>query len=120
MFVQKSIALPIGLLVKAGIVNLTNYDRAANYGAMLWMTAKVQSPEGEQAQRLWTEKGSQAFDAEGRDERMGRRTYPQLARAAAGTKPEQQTSPVRQRRRRSQTPAQEAFVATARTFVEPA
>ena len=63
-----------GLVVKAGIVELTNDDRVIIYGALLWIAAKLQSPEGEQAQRLWAAKGSQAFDAERREERMGRRT----------------------------------------------
>ncbi|RUX09920.1 conjugal transfer protein TraD [Mesorhizobium sp. M8A.F.Ca.ET.059.01.1.1] len=63
-----------GLVVKAGIVDLTNDDRAIIYGALLWIAAKLQSDEGEQAQRLWTAKGRQAFDAERREERMGRRT----------------------------------------------
>ncbi|ODA95480.1 conjugal transfer protein TraD [Mesorhizobium sp. SEMIA 3007] len=53
-----------GLVVKAGIVELTNDDRATIYGAMLWIAAKLQSHEGEQAQRLWTAEGRQAFDAE--------------------------------------------------------
>ncbi|MCA0030944.1 conjugal transfer protein TraD [Mesorhizobium sp. B263B2A] len=53
-----------GLVVKAGIVELTNDDRAIIYGALLWIAAKLQGDEGEQAQRLWTAKGRQAFDAE--------------------------------------------------------
>ena len=63
-----------GLVVKAGIVELTNDDRATIYGALLRIAAKLQSPEGEQAQRLWTAMGRQAFDAERREERVGRRT----------------------------------------------
>ncbi len=63
-----------GLVVKAGIVDLTNDDRATIYGAMLWIAAKLQSHEGEQARDLWTVKGRQAFDAERREEPMGPRT----------------------------------------------
>ncbi|MGX7874485.1 conjugal transfer protein TraD [Mesorhizobium sp. ORM6] len=63
-----------GLIVKAGIVELTGDDRATIYGAMLWIAAKLQSHEGEHAQRLWTAKGRQAFDAERREEQMGPRT----------------------------------------------
>ncbi|MCA0050213.1 conjugal transfer protein TraD [Mesorhizobium sp. B283B1A] len=63
-----------GLVVKAGIVDLTNDDRATIYGAMLWITAKLQSLEGEHARSLWAAKGKQAFDAERREERIGRRT----------------------------------------------
>ncbi|TPI17899.1 conjugal transfer protein TraD [Mesorhizobium sp. B4-1-1] len=52
------------LLAKAGIVHLTNDDRATIYGAMLWIAAKLQSHEGEHARDLWAAKGRQAFDAE--------------------------------------------------------
>ncbi|MER9372021.1 conjugal transfer protein TraD [Mesorhizobium sp. M0491] len=34
-----------GLVVKAGIVELTADDRATVYGATLWIAAKLQSPE---------------------------------------------------------------------------
>ncbi|TPK85719.1 conjugal transfer protein TraD [Mesorhizobium sp. B2-4-13] len=63
-----------GLVVKAGIVELTNDDRATIYGALLWIAVKLQSDEDEQARNLWTAKGMQAFDRERREERMGRRT----------------------------------------------
>ncbi|MBZ9709311.1 conjugal transfer protein TraD [Mesorhizobium sp. ESP7-2] len=63
-----------GLVAKAGIVELTNDDRAMIYGAMLWIAAKLHSDEGEHARDLWAAKGSQAFDVERREERMGRRT----------------------------------------------
>ncbi|TIP53572.1 MAG: conjugal transfer protein TraD, partial [Mesorhizobium sp.] len=53
-----------GLVVKAGIVELTNDDRAIIYGAMLWIAAKLQSHQGEHARDLWDAKGKQAFDAE--------------------------------------------------------
>ena len=53
-----------GLVVKAGIVELTNDDRAIIYGALLWIAAKLQSHEGENARDLWAWKGKQAFDAE--------------------------------------------------------
>ncbi|MBZ9720153.1 conjugal transfer protein TraD [Mesorhizobium sp. AD1-1] len=61
-----------GLVVKAGIIELTNDNRAAIYGALLWIAAKLQSDEGERARNLWTAKGTQAFDAERREEGMGR------------------------------------------------
>ncbi|UVK38675.1 conjugal transfer protein TraD [Mesorhizobium sp. AR10] len=63
-----------GLVVKAGIVDLTNDDRATIYGALLWIAAKLQSDEGEHARDLWAAKGRQAFDGERREEQMGRRT----------------------------------------------
>ncbi|TPJ30167.1 MULTISPECIES: conjugal transfer protein TraD [unclassified Mesorhizobium] len=62
-----------GLVVKAGIVELTNDDRAVIYGALLWIATKLQSHEGEHARDLWVAKGKQAFNAErhegGKDQR---------------------------------------------------
>jgi hypothetical protein len=51
-----------GLVVKAGIVNLTGDDRATIFGALLWMADKLRSDEGERARALWTAKGKQAFE----------------------------------------------------------
>ncbi|TGQ16518.1 MULTISPECIES: conjugal transfer protein TraD [unclassified Mesorhizobium] len=53
-----------GLVVKAGIVELINDDRAIIYGAMLWVAAKLQSHEGEHARNIWAVRGKQALDAE--------------------------------------------------------
>lgn len=50
-----------GLVVKAGIVDLTGDDRTVIYGAMLWMADKLQGEDGEHARTLWSEKGKQAF-----------------------------------------------------------
>jgi len=63
-----------GLVVKAGIVELTNDDRAIIYGAMLWIAAKLKSHEGEQARDLWYAKGKQAFDPERQMEKKSQRT----------------------------------------------
>jgi hypothetical protein len=63
-----------GLVVKAGIVDLTNDDRVTIYGALLWIAAKLQSDEGEHARNLWTAKGRQAFDGERHENEMGKRT----------------------------------------------
>ena len=52
-----------GLVVKAGIVELTGDDRATVYGALLWMADKLQSAQSEQARALWAAKGKQAFEA---------------------------------------------------------
>lgn len=52
-----------GLVVKAGIVDLTGDDRAMIYGAMLWMADKLKSEDGERARQLWSEKGKGAFEA---------------------------------------------------------
>ncbi|MBS7696196.1 MULTISPECIES: conjugal transfer protein TraD [unclassified Chelatococcus] len=54
-----------GLVVKAGVVDLTNDDRAMIYGALLWMADKLNSEDGERARKLWVEKGKEAFAAEG-------------------------------------------------------
>ncbi|ESX49032.1 conjugal transfer protein TraD [Mesorhizobium sp. C416B] len=63
-----------GLVVKAGIVELTNDDRAAIYGALLWIAAKLQSDEGKHARDLWFAKGTQAFNAERHERRKYQRT----------------------------------------------
>jgi len=53
-----------GLVVKSGIVELTNDDRALIYGGLLWMAAKLQSDQGEHAREVWAEKGKSAFKAD--------------------------------------------------------
>jgi hypothetical protein len=63
-----------GLVIKAGIVDLTADDRAIIYGALLWIAAKLQSHEGEHARDLWATKGKQAFDAERDDEQTSAQT----------------------------------------------
>ncbi|RUX10450.1 conjugal transfer protein TraD [Mesorhizobium sp. M8A.F.Ca.ET.059.01.1.1] len=55
-----------GLVVKAGIAELTNDDRAIIYGALLWMADKLNSDQGRQARALWAEKGEGAFSVERR------------------------------------------------------
>ncbi|ANV99611.1 conjugal transfer protein TraD [Bradyrhizobium icense] len=52
-----------GLVVKAGIVDLTGDDRAMIYGALLWMAEKLKSDRHEQARALWAAKGKRAFEA---------------------------------------------------------
>ncbi|OCK58751.1 conjugal transfer protein TraD [Bradyrhizobium sp. LMTR 3] len=53
-----------GLVVKAGLVNLTGDDRVLIYGALLWMADKLQSDQSEQARARWLAKGKQAFEAD--------------------------------------------------------
>ena len=53
-----------GLVVKAGLVDLTGDDRATILGALLWMADKLKSEERKRALALWTEKGNGAFEAE--------------------------------------------------------
>ncbi|WP_315800793.1 MULTISPECIES: conjugal transfer protein TraD [unclassified Bradyrhizobium] len=51
-----------GLVVKAGIVDLTGDDRSTILGALLWMADRLKSGEGERARELWAAKGKQAFE----------------------------------------------------------
>lgn len=51
-----------GLVIKAGIVELTGGDRAILYGALLWMADKLKSDERGKALALWAAKGKQAFE----------------------------------------------------------
>jgi Conjugal transfer protein TraD len=53
-----------GLVAKAGLVDLTDDDRAALYGAFLTVAAKLRSEEGTQALVLFRRKGKRAFEAE--------------------------------------------------------
>jgi hypothetical protein len=53
-----------GLVVKAGLVNLTGDDRPTILGALLWMADKLKSDQGERARALWAAKGKQAFEAD--------------------------------------------------------
>lgn len=53
-----------GLVAKAGIVELTEDDRAAIYGALLNVAARLRSDEGAQALILWRRRGKRAFEDE--------------------------------------------------------
>ena len=67
-----------GLVVKAGIVDLTGDDRAMIYGALLWMADKLQSDQGEHARG--------ALDREGEaGVRGGTRRRRRPAATAAGS-----------------------------------
>ena len=50
--------------MKAGLVDLTDDDRAALYGAFLTVAAKLRSEDREQALVLWKRKGKRAFESE--------------------------------------------------------
>jgi hypothetical protein len=54
-----------GLIVKAGVVDLTGDDRAMIYGALLWMADKLRSDDRDKARAIWVVKGKEAFAAEG-------------------------------------------------------
>jgi len=51
-----------GLVIKAGIVELTGDDRTVIFGALLWMADKLQSDRGEHARTLWAAKGKKALE----------------------------------------------------------
>ncbi|MDX3908197.1 MAG: conjugal transfer protein TraD [Sphingobium sp.] len=53
-----------GLVVKAGLVDLTEDDRAALYGALLTLAERLRSDDKSSALALWQRKGKRAFDAE--------------------------------------------------------
>lgn len=53
-----------GLVAKADLVELTDDDRAALYGAFLTVAANLRGPDGAQALVLFRRKGKRAFQAE--------------------------------------------------------
>ncbi|WP_447728324.1 conjugal transfer protein TraD [Sphingomonas koreensis] len=53
-----------GLVTKAGLVELTDDDRATLYGAFIAVAAKLRSEEREQALALWQRRGKRAFASE--------------------------------------------------------
>jgi hypothetical protein len=53
-----------GLVAKAGLIELTDDDRATLYGAFLTVAAKLCGEDREQALLLWKRKGKRAFDSE--------------------------------------------------------
>jgi hypothetical protein len=53
-----------GLVVKAGLVDLTDDDRAALYGAFLDVAGKLQGEDRANALALWQRRGKRAFEAE--------------------------------------------------------
>jgi hypothetical protein len=50
-----------GLVVKSGLVELTNDDRAALYGAFLEIADMLRSEQSEQMLVLWRRRGARAF-----------------------------------------------------------
>jgi Conjugal transfer protein TraD len=53
-----------GLVQKAGLVELTDDDRAVLFGAFLAVASKLQGDEQEQAITLWRRRGKRAFECE--------------------------------------------------------
>ncbi|MGN6850080.1 MAG: conjugal transfer protein TraD [Sphingomicrobium sp.] len=56
-----------GLVVKAGLVELTDDDRATLYGAFLATAAMLRSEQREEALTAWRRRGKRAFDVEADD-----------------------------------------------------
>jgi hypothetical protein len=69
-----------GLVVKSGIVDLTGDNRATIFGALLWITDKLNSDQGERARALWAAKGKQAFEADPATHKGKDRTVPSVRR----------------------------------------
>lgn len=53
-----------GLVVKAGLVDLTDDDHAALYGAFLSIAGRLQGDERANALALWQRRGKRAFEVE--------------------------------------------------------
>lgn len=53
-----------GLVVKAGLVELADDDRAVLYGAFLAIAARLHGPERDEALVLLRRRGKRAFEAE--------------------------------------------------------
>ncbi|MDE2339736.1 MAG: conjugal transfer protein TraD [Alphaproteobacteria bacterium] len=53
-----------GLVQKAGLVDLTDDDRAVLFGAFLAVAAKLQGDERIEALTLWRRRGNRAFEEE--------------------------------------------------------
>jgi hypothetical protein len=69
-----------GLIVKAGIVDLTGDDRATIFGALLWSAEKLKSDQGERARALWAAKGKQAFESDAATRKAPNRIIPAVRR----------------------------------------
>lgn len=54
-----------GLVAKAGLVELTDDDRATLYGAFLTVAIKLRSDDREQALAIWKRQGKRAFEVDG-------------------------------------------------------
>jgi hypothetical protein len=52
-----------GLVAKAGLIDLTDDDRAAIFGLLVAGAATLRSEQRERALTLWRRRGKRAFDA---------------------------------------------------------
>ncbi len=57
-----------GLVQKAGLIELTDDDRAVMLGAFLAVADKLQSDERDNALALWQRRGKRAFDTSNGDQ----------------------------------------------------
>ena len=69
-----------GLVVKAGIVDLTGDDRTTILGALIWIAEKLKGDQREQTRALWAVKGRQAFEADPATRKGTDRTVPEVFR----------------------------------------
>ncbi|WP_332836072.1 conjugal transfer protein TraD [Flavisphingomonas formosensis] len=51
-----------GLVAKAGLIDLTDDDRAVLFGAFLQVAGKLSGEEREQALLIWRRRGKRAFE----------------------------------------------------------
>jgi len=51
-----------GLVAKAGLIDLTEDDRAVLFGLLVEAATKLRGPEREQQLLLWRRRGRRAFD----------------------------------------------------------
>jgi hypothetical protein len=65
-----------GLVIKAGLVDLTDDDRAILYGAFLTVADRLQGDERAKALALWQRKGKRAFAAEQTDPQSQQKRTP--------------------------------------------
>jgi len=56
-----------GLAAKAGLIELTDDDRAVIFGGFLALAAKLQSEERDQVLLLWRRRGKRAFETAASD-----------------------------------------------------
>jgi hypothetical protein len=54
-----------GLIAKAGLIELTDDDRAAIFGLLVEAAATLQSDRRDEALSLWRRRGKRAFEAHG-------------------------------------------------------
>jgi len=53
-----------GLVVKAGLIDLVDDDRATLYGAFLTVADRLRGDDRERTLALWRRKGKRAFDGD--------------------------------------------------------